>query len=147
MSGHPLDLLRMPAREREALAASLEAVARLLRGDLPGSAVKADDELLAPELLRAWWLELGSEAVGVAKLFEVSPQTKLGALLADLVDELGGDVHQAKTRLGQKLRGFERARRDFGGYRVRSLGPYCGSQTWVCEPIEPPQPPTAAGAG
>lgn len=145
MSPQPLDLLALPARERGALADSLEAVARLIRGDLSGAVIRPADDLLAQELLRAWWLELGGEAVGVAALFDVHPETKLGAILAELVDATGGDLNRAKAKLGKTLLRLERSGRAFGGYRVRKWGTYCGSQTWACQPIEPPDPPPAAG--
>jgi hypothetical protein len=145
MSSLPMDLLGLPDRERLALADSLESVARLIRGDLSGAVIRPAEDLLAQRLLNAWWLELGSEAVGVAALFEVHPDTKLGEIVAELVNDADGCEIRARAKLGKLLSRLEKSGRDFAGYRVGKLGEYCGSQTWACQPIEPPDPPTAAG--
>lgn len=146
MRGNADDLLRLPPRERAALASSLEAVARLLRGELQFRPLRHADELLAHDLLPAWWLELGGDAVGVADLFSVDSQTKLGALIAELIDDAGGSVQRAKSRLGHALSRLEKSGGQFAGYRVRNWGTCSGSQTWACQPIDPPEPLAPAGA-
>jgi hypothetical protein len=140
------DVLNLPLHERLALASSLEAVARMLRGDLAGPIIRGDEEAFACDLLQAWWLELGSEAVGVADVFNVRGDTKLGEIVAKLVEASDGNSNRARNRLGKTLRKLSLSGRAFGGYSVRNLGPYCGSVTWACEPMDPPHSHPTAGA-